>query len=204
MIEVFIQSFILYFVVIDPIGNTPIFLSVTKLQNEKEKTQTAIESVIVATLILIIFSIIGQLILSYLNISFASFRIAGGIILFLISIEMLFDKRVQRKKRSVSNSGEKVSIFPLAIPILAGPAAITSVIVLASDYKNNFFFQLTSLAGLVLVMLITMFIFLILSKSDKFINKEFTNITSRVIAIILAGLSIQYIIDGLLEIFTIM
>jgi len=97
MLEVFIQAFVLYFVVIDPIGNTPIFMSITQSQNEKEKFQTAIEGVIIATIILTTFSIIGQFLLSYLNISLESFRIAGGIILFLISIEMLFNKRQERK-----------------------------------------------------------------------------------------------------------
>ena len=99
MIDVFIQAFVLYFVVIDPIGNTPIFMSITQSQNAKEKYQTAIEaSVIIATIILILFSIIGQFLLTYLNISLESFRIAGGIILFLISIEMLFNKRQERKE----------------------------------------------------------------------------------------------------------
>ena len=91
MLEVFIQAFVLYFVVIDPIGNTPIFMSITQNQSGKEKIQTAIECIIIATTVLISFSIIGQFILSYLNISLESFRIAGGIILFLISLEMLFN-----------------------------------------------------------------------------------------------------------------
>ena len=201
MLEVFIQTFVLYFVVIDPIGNTPIFLSITRSQNGKEKYHTAIESVIIATIILMLFSIIGQFILSYLNISLESFRIAGGIILFLISIEMLFNKRQERKEQIVEKSKEKLSIFPLAIPILAGPAAITSVIVIATQYQGDFLLQSISILGLVAVMLITLLLFLLLAKSDKFLNKNFTNITSRVIAIILAALSIQYIIDGLLVLF---
>ena len=97
MLEVFIQAFVLYFVVIDPIGNTPIFLSITQSLNGKEKYQTAIEGVIISTIILILFSILGQFTLSHLNVSLESFRIAGGIILFLIAIEMLFNKRQERK-----------------------------------------------------------------------------------------------------------
>ncbi len=201
MIEVFIQSFVLYFVVIDPIGNTPIFMSITQSQNEKEKKQTAIEAVIIATIILILFSIIGQFILSYLNVSLESFRIAGGIILFLIAIEMLFNKRQTRKEKIILQTADKLSIFPLAIPILAGPAAITSVIVIATKYKNDLTLQSISLFGLVCVMIMTLLFFLLLAKSDKFISKNIANVTSRVIAIILAALSVQYIIDGLLEVF---
>tara|TARA_B110000438_G_scaffold188973_1_gene180571 strand:- start:973 stop:1584 length:612 start_codon:yes stop_codon:yes gene_type:complete len=203
VLEVFIQAFVLYFVVIDPIGNTPIFMSITQLQNEKEKRQTAIEAVIIATIILILFSIIGQFLLSYLKVSLESFRIAGGIILFLIAIEMLFNKRQERKQQVLEQTKDKLSIFPLAIPILAGPAAITSVIVIAIEYQGNILLQSISLIGLVMVMIMTLIFFLLLTKSDKFLNKNITNIISRVIAIILAALSIQYIIDGILVIFKI-
>ena len=203
MLEVFIQAFVLYFVVIDPIGNTSIFMSITQKQDEKEKYQTAIEAVIIAVVILILFSIIGQFLLSYLNVSLESFRIAGGIILFLIAIEMLFNKRQERKEQILDKTRDKLSIFPLAIPILAGPAAITSVIVIATKYQGDLISQSISLLGLVMVMTITLIFFLLLTKSDKFINKSITNIISRVIAIILAALSIQYIIDGLQVLFKI-
>ena len=201
MLEVFIQAFVLYFVVIDPIGNTSIFMSITQSQNEREKKQTAVEGVIIATIVLILFSFIGQLLLSYLNISLESFRIAGGIILFIIAIEMLFNKRQERKERIINQTNEKISVFPLAIPILAGPAAITSVIVISTNYQKDLILQSITLIGLTSVMILTLLMFLLLAKSDKFINKNITNIISRVIAIILAALSIQYIIDGLLVLF---
>ncbi len=201
MIEVFFQAFVLYFVVIDPIGNTPIFMSITQNQSGKEKIQTAIEGILIATVVLILFSVIGQFILSYLNISLESFRIAGGIILFLIALEMLFNKRQERKEQILDLNKDKISIFPLAIPILAGPAAITSVVVVATKYQADIALQLVSILALVGVMTITLFLFLLLAKSDKFLNKNITNIISRVIGIILAALSIQYIIDGLLILF---
>lgn len=201
MLEVFIQAFVLYFVVIDPIGNTPLFMSITQNQSVKDKIRTAVEGIIVATVVLILFSIIGQFILSYLNISLESFRIAGGIILFLIALEMLFNKRQERKEKILDLNKDKISIFPLAIPILAGPAAITSVIVIATKYQSDFKLHLISILGLIGVMIITLSLFILLAKSDKFINRNITNIISRVIAIILAALSIQYIVDGLLILF---
>ncbi|MDC0968364.1 MarC family protein [Alphaproteobacteria bacterium] len=201
MLELFIQSFVVYFVVVDPLGNGPIFLSLTQSQNTKEKIQTSIEAVSIATIILISFSVIGKFILSYLSISLASFRIAGGLILFIIALEMLFNKRQERKEQIANEVKDKVSIFPLAIPILSGPAAITSIIVIMSDIGDNIVYQLVSIASLVSVMLITLVLFMIISKSGDFINKKIINVFSRVIAIILATLSVQYIIDGLLEIF---
>ena len=201
MLEVFIQAFVLYFVVIDPIGNTPLFMSITQNQSGKDKIRTAVEGIVIATVVLILFSIIGQFILSYLNISLESFRIAGGIILFLIALEMLFNKRQERKEKILDLNKDKISIFPLAIPILAGPAAITSVIVIATKYQSDFKLHLISILGLIGVMIITLSLFILLAKSDKFINRNIANIISRVIAIILAALSIQYIVDGLLILF---
>ncbi|MDC1315878.1 MarC family protein [Alphaproteobacteria bacterium] len=201
MFEIFIQSFVIYFVVVDPLGVAPIFLSLTQSQSKKEKIQTSLEGVLIATIILIAFSLIGNLILTYLNISLPAFRIAGGIILFIISLEMLFNKRQQRKETIVSDANDKVSIFPLAIPILSGPAAITSVIVIVSDIGDNLFNQLINILALVSVMALTLIVFLLISKSGDFINKKIINVFSRVIAIILSGLSVQYIIDGILELF---
>ena len=197
MLEIFIQTFFLYFIVIDPLGTTPLFLIVTQHMEAKDKIKTALSATTIATLILLFFALLGSSLLSYLNISFPAFTIAGGIILFLISIEMLFDKRQQRKENDLDYNSEKVSVFPLAIPLLAGPAGITSVIVSVSDIGNDFTSQVVGMLSLVTVLLITFVIFFIVSKSSKIINKKIISVISRVIAIILAGLSVQYILDGL-------
>jgi multiple antibiotic resistance protein len=135
--------------------------------------------------------------LSYLNISFPAFTIAGGVILFIISMEMLFDKRQQRKENDLDYNSERVSVFPLATPLLAGPAGITSVIVSVSDIGNNFTNQIVGMFSLIIVLFITFIIFFIASKSSRIINKKIISVISRVIAIILAGLSVQYILDGI-------
>ena len=199
MYEIYLQSFVLYFVVIDPFGTTPIFMSLTKHQNAKEKIKSALEGVLTATIILIFFSIVGNFLLSYLNISLGAFKIAGGIILFIISLEMLFDKRQERKEKDIENVSNNIAIFPLAIPLLSGPAAITSVIVIVSQFGDNLTYQLISTISLLCVMLLTFILFFIVSKSQQFINKKVINVFSRVIAIILAGLSVQYIIDGVIS-----
>jgi len=199
MYEIYLQSFVLYFVVIDPFGTTPIFMSLTKHQNAKEKIKSALEGVLTATIILIFFSIVGNFLLSYLNISLGAFKIAGGIILFIISLEMLFDKRQERKEKDIENVSNNIAIFPIAIPLLSGPAAITSVIVIVSQFGDNLTYQLISTISLLCVMILTFILFFIVSKSQQFINKKVINVFSRVIAIVLAGLSIQYIIDGVIS-----
>ena len=197
MLEVFIQTFFLYFIVIDPLGTTPLFLIVTQHMETKNKIKTALSATIIATIILLFFALLGSSLLSYLNISYPAFTIAGGVILFLISIEMLFDKRQQRKEDDLDYNSERVSVFPLATPLIAGPAGITSVIVSVSDIGNNFTNQLVGMLSLVLVLFLTFAIFFIASKSSKLINKKVISVISRVIAIILAGLSVQYILDGI-------
>ena len=159
----------MYFVVIDPIGNSPIFLAITAHLSKRQKIRTAIEGSIVAAAIMLFFALCGAWILHYLAISLSAFKIAGGIILLFVAIDMLSNRRQQRKEqgRDIISPEDNVAIFSLAIPLLAGPAAITSVILIA-----------TSLA-------------------EAYIDTRVTSVFSRITAIILAALSIQYIIDGL-------
>jgi multiple antibiotic resistance protein len=197
MLEIFIQTFFLYFIVIDPLGNTPLFLSLTQNMESKQKIKIALSASIIAAIILLFFALLGSSLLSYLNISYPAFTIGGGIILLMIAIEMLFDKRQQRKEVDIDLNSDNVSVFPLATPIIAGPAAITSVIVSVSDIGVNFTHQTAGMLSLVLVLFLTFIIFFIASKFSGIINKKIISVISRVVAIILVGLSVQYILDGL-------
>jgi multiple antibiotic resistance protein len=197
MTELFLKTFIFYFIVIDPIGSTPLFLVVTEHLDVKEKIKTALHGTFIATLILLFFGLLGNSVLAYLEISFPAFTIAGGIILFIISLEMLFDKRHQRKEEDVNFTSDKLSIFPLATPLLAGPAAITSVIVSVSAMGNNISHQAIGMLALVTATLSTFIILFIAAKSEKIINKKIISVFSRIVAILLAGLSVQYILNGI-------
>ena len=194
--EIFIQTFVLYFIVIDPLAASTLFLIVTQGFKAKDKIKIAFEATLIATLILLFFAFLGNFLLSYLNISLSAFTIAGGIILFLLSLEMLFDKRSQRKEESIKDNSDITSVFPLAIPLLAGPAAITSVMVSVADIGEKFILQVSGVLALILVMALTFVFFFIVSKSSKIINKKVTSVISRVIGILLAGLSVQFILDG--------
>ena len=201
MLEIFLQYFVLYFVVIDPIGTTPLFLVVTKGLNAKDKNKVAFEGVLIATIVLLFFAFFGNYVLKYLSISFPAFTIAGGVILFLIALEMLFDIRSERKKRSINDKRDKISIFPIAIPLLAGPAAITSVILTISQAEGSYSLLIINIICLISVMLVSFVILRVFTKFQKFINEKIINIFSRVIGIILAALSIQYILDGIKSFF---
>lgn len=212
MVESFLTAFIIYFVVIDPIGNAPIFMAVTSHQDRTKKTRTAIEGTIVATVIMLFFALCGSFILKYLNITQPAFKISGGLILFTVALDMLTSKRQERKEKSTtrdhgdqdqpkqtSSDGDNVAIFPLAIPLLAGPAAIMSVMVVSTDMGDTLQSQLIGYAALLAVMLSVGFILSMTAMAERFIDPRATNVFSRITAIILAALSIQYIIDGLTE-----
>jgi multiple antibiotic resistance protein len=201
MLEIFLQYFVLYFVVIDPIGTTPLFLVVTKGLHAKDKNKVAFEGVLIATIVLLFFAFFGNYVLKYLGITFPAFTIAGGVILFLIALEMLFDIRSERKKRSINDKRDKISIFPIAIPLLAGPAAITSVILTISQAEGSYSLLIINIMCLISVMLVSFVILRVFTKFQKFINEKIINIFSRVIGIILAALSIQYILDGIKSFF---
>jgi len=195
MFDIYLSAFALFLVVIDPIGTAPVFLSVTKNNTVTERVQIAFESVFIASAILVTFSLLGNYIFGYLKISYPALGIAGGIILFLVALKMLFED--PSSETASIDSSNRVSIFPLAVPLLAGAASITSVIVIMNELQGDLFNQTLIISALLTVMLITLAVFYILARTGKFINKNITNVISKVMAIILSGLSIQFIINGI-------
>ena len=164
----------------------------------EKKNKVAYEAIGYAFLILVFFLFFGRFVLNHLNIALYSFKIAGGIILFLISIEMLMNKRVKRRQSFMKNEKVFSAIYPLAVPLLAGPASITSVIVLSSVIKyENISSILLQILALFIVLLITLLSFMVTIKYEKFINSKLLQVFSRIIAILLCALSIQFILDGI-------
>lgn len=199
MIESFLTAFVIYFVVIDPVGSAPIFLSVTSHLTKIQKYKVAMEATIIASLIMIFFGMCGTWILHYLQISISAFKIAGGIILLLVALDMLSSKRHDRKRQQLSedDGNDGVAVYPLAIPLLAGPAAITSVMMISGRSNINLEEMLPGYFALILVMFITALIFMLTGFFQEYINYKITSVFSRITAIILAALSIQYLINGL-------
>ena len=201
MIESFLTAVVIYFVVIDPVGSAPIFLSVTSHLTKVQKYKVAIEATIIASLIMIFFGMCGTWILHYLQISISAFKIAGGIILLLVALDMLSSKRHDRKRQQLSedDGNDGVAVYPLAIPLLAGPAAITSVMMISGGSNINLENMLPGYFALILVMFITALIFMLTGFFQEYINYKITSVFSRISAIILAALSIQYLIIGLIS-----
>ena len=202
MIAVFINSFILFFVTIDTIGNIPFFLSLTEDAKIKQRNQIAIRSVVIAFFIMITFAYAGRYLLEAMDVSLDSLKIAGGIILMFLAIDILFEKRKKRREKRVEDaldekSFEEIIVFPIAIPFIAGPSALTTVILLIGNYSTNTEFQIPVILALVAALFVSLILMLGASFIVKFIPKQILHATARVMAFILAALATQFIIDGI-------
>ena len=202
MTATFINSFILFFVTIDTIGNLPFFLSLTEDSKIRERNQIAIKSTIIAFFIMITFAYVGRYLLEAIGVSLDSLKIAGGVILMVLAIDILFEKRKRRREKRVEEvldekSFEDIVVFPIAIPFIAGPSALTTIILLIGNYKNFPEFQIPVILALVAALAIGLILMIGASNIVKFIPKQILHATSRVMAFILAALATQFIIDGI-------
>jgi len=202
MLKTFINSFVLFFITIDTIGNLPFFLSLTEDAKFKKRTQIAIKSTIIAFFILITFAYIGRYLLEAIGVSLDSLKIAGGIILMFIAIDILFEKRKIRREKKVEEaldekSYDEITIFPIAIPFIAGPSTLTTIILLIGNYANFPEFQISVIAALIIALIVSLILMIGGSYIVKFLPKQFLHITARVMAFILAALATQFIIDGI-------
>ena len=202
MTAVFINSFILFFVTIDTIGNIPFFLSLTEDAKTKKRNQIAIRSVVIAFFIMITFAYAGRYLLEAIDVSLDSLKIAGGIILMFLAIDILFEKRKKRREKRVEEAldeqnYDEIIVFPIAIPFIAGPSALTTVILLIGNYSVNTEFQIPVILALVAALFVSLILMLGASFIVKFIPKQILHATARVMAFILAALATQFIIDGI-------
>lgn len=201
MIELFISAFVTLFVVIDPPGCAPIYASMTTGANAHQRRSMAIRAVVVAGGILLVFALFGEVLLSALHIELNSFRIAGGIMLFLIALDMVFEKRTERREQRAQKvmetpEIEDVSIFPMAMPMIAGPGSIASVMLLVSQ-NSGLDRALTILAALLAVLLLTLVALLTAGPLMKLLGAKAEAVITRLLGVLLAALAAQFVIDGL-------
>ena len=202
MTAVFINSFILFFVTIDTIGNIPFFLSLTEDAKIKQRNQIALKSIVIAFFIMITFAYAGRYLLEVIDVSLDSLKIAGGIILMFLAIDILFEKRKKRREKRVEEaldeqSFDEIIVFPIAIPFIAGPSALTTVILLIGNYSINTEFQIPVILALVAALVVSLILMIGANFIVKFIPKQILHATARVMAFILAALATQFIIDGI-------
>ncbi|APX11344.1 MarC family protein [Tateyamaria omphalii] len=192
-----ITAFVTMFVVIDPIGLAPLFVALTQGVPERQRRAIALRACAIGMMILIVFALFGEAVLGFIGISMPAFRVAGGVLLFLTALDMLFERRTKRREdRSEDTDQDDPSVFPLAIPLIAGPGAIASVILLTG--------QKPGVEGLALVLAITalvlgvcLILFLASSLLERALGKTGITVVTRLLGMLLAALSVQFVLDGL-------
>lgn len=195
-----ITAFVTLLVVIDPIAIAPLFLAMTPNMSSAEREKIARRAVLVAGLILIVFALAGEAVLDFIGISLPAFRVAGGILLFLTALDMLFERRTKRREDTyeADPDHEDPSVFPLAIPLIAGPGAIASVILLIGRKPGGE--GLVIILGMTAIILLIMYIMLRLSsRLERAMGKVAINVFTRIFGMLLAALSVQFVLDGLAE-----
>jgi multiple antibiotic resistance protein len=199
MLEILIGAFVTLFVVIDPIGLGPIFIGLTGGMSEADKRKVGTEASLVAFGVLAGSALVGGWLLTKLGISLAAFRIAGGLLLFAIAFEMVFDRRQKRKAEDAAALERPTGIaaFPLGIPLMAGPGAITAILLLAGR-MNGDILGLTLLIGVVALMIFSAWlVFRAASPLERLLGASGQAVFARLLGVLLAALAVQYVADGI-------
>ncbi|MGH8161928.1 MAG: MarC family protein [Gammaproteobacteria bacterium] len=200
-----INALIVMFVVIDPPGTAAIFVALTRGGDAHYRRQMAIKAVLLSTGILFVFTFIGSKLLHALSISLPAFKIAGGILLFLIAIDMIFARQSGLRSTTVREQEEArfkddISVFPLAFPLIAGPGALTTVILLAGNAEGHIWAFASVFAILAIVLSVTLLALLASGLIMRVLGVTGANVLGRLLGIVLAAMAAQFVIDGILAV----
>ncbi|AUC09680.1 MULTISPECIES: MarC family protein [Agrobacterium] len=199
--ETLINALTTLLVTLDPPGLAPVFLALTAGMTRDQRSQVALRGSIIAFGILAVFALFGLAILSLLGISLGAFRIAGGLLLFWIAFEMIFEKRQERKEKTSEIAITKdhlhnLAVFPLALPLIAGPGAISATVLLAGSMKTT-----VEMVVLILILAFAMALvyaaLIVSERMDRFLGNTGRAILTRLLGVLLAALSVQFVVDGI-------
>ncbi len=201
MIELFSSAFLTLLVIIDPPGCAPIFASLTGQASAADRRRMAIRSCVIAWCILVFFALFGQWLLGHMGISLSAFRLAGGIMLFMIALDMVFERRTERREERVEEikgtpEAEDVSVFPMAIPMIAGPGSIASIMLLNAR-ADGIDELLIVMGAMTAVIVLTLIALLAAGPLMRFVGAKVEAMITRILGVILAALATQFVLDGL-------
>jgi multiple antibiotic resistance protein len=204
MFEFAATVFITFLVIIDPVGTVPLFAALTQHQSKELRRRTATRSIPVAAITLLVIALVGQIVLGFLGIGLPAFRIAGGLLLLLLSIDMVFARQSGIRSTTAAETEEAedstdVAVFPLAVPLIAGPGAMTSIILLMGQTRGDFILQAIVVALMLSVLGLCLVAFLFAVRVIERLGVTGINVVGRVFGLVLAALAVQYIIDGVAD-----
>lgn len=193
----FLTAFVTLFVVVDPIGLAPLFIALTQGMDGRARRRVGLRALIVAAVLLTLFGLFGENLLRGIGISLPAFRIAGGVLLFLTALDMLFERRTQRREgQSAEPHAHDPSVFPLATPLIAGPGALATMILLAGSGSGGVHLLAVHLV-MALVLGCVFALFLLATPLERALGRTGTMVVTRLLGMLLAALAVQFILDGL-------
>ncbi|MGB0660730.1 MAG: MarC family protein [Mangrovicoccus sp.] len=198
-LDTIINAFATLFVVIDPIGLTPIFLALTAGMDPAHRRSIALRGCAIAAVLLALFGFVGFQLLDSLGISMAAFRIAGGLLLFLIAIEMLFERRTKRREENNQNPPDDPSVFPLALPMIAGPGALATMVLLTTGEDKTLGEVMIVQLVMLCVMALVLALFSLANPIERLLGRTGTLVVTRLLGMLLAALAVQFVVDGLVS-----
>ncbi len=204
MLDTAIIATATFFATIGPIDVVAVFVVLTATETAKYRRVMAIRCILIATAILLVFALFGEALLSSLDISIAALRTAGGILLLLIAIEMVFARSsgattTTYEEEKEAETKQDISVFPLATPLIAGPGAMGAAILLMANTQGDILLQIMVIASLLLVLFVTLIALLLAGKIQKFLGITGVQVISRVLGVLLSVLAVQFIFDGIKE-----
>lgn len=192
----FVATFIFFFAVIDPVGTVPVFIAVTRHHDEATRRKVAISAILISAVILLFFVVAGELILVALDIPLPAFQIAGGIVLFLFALSMIFGESKPEQEVKLAASGRETAIFPLAIPSIAGPGAMLGAVVLTENARFNLWEQAQTVLTMFAVLFVVFLLMLGASAVHRYIGNSGASAISRVMGLILASVATTNALSG--------
>jgi multiple antibiotic resistance protein len=202
MIDTIFHAFVTLLVIVDPIAVAAIFISLTIDMDEGQRQRLARRGTLIATIVMLVFAFVGDFLFRALGISISAFSIAGGALLFLLAIDMVLVRRTGLRSTTISEDREAggkedISVFPLAIPLIAGPGALTSILLLMERTRHDPIQQAAVLGVLLVVMAANFGVLLYANQVTRVLGVTGVNVVGRVLGIILAALAVQFILNGI-------
>jgi multiple antibiotic resistance protein len=192
----YVTAFVTLFVIVDPVGLAPLFVALTQGMTPEHRRAVAIRATLIGAGLLTLFGLLGEALLNVVGISMPAFRIAGGILLFLTALDMLFERRKKRREDQASHADDP-SVFPLATPLIAGPGALATMILLTGQAPGDWGWIAAIHGVMAAVMALTFLFFLAAGLIERALGPTGINVVTRLLGMLLAALSVQFVLDGL-------
>jgi len=197
-VHFYLTAFVTLFVIVDPIALVPMFIALTRGMDEGHRRTLAFRACCIAAVLLALFGVVGNKILAVIGITMPAFRISGGLLLFITALDMLFERRTQRREGQQAEPNHDPSVFPLATPLIAGPGALTTMILLVNNTPAS---GLAHTAAIMLVMALVLVATFILFQAagliERMLGRTGIIVVTRLLGMLLAALSVQFVLDGI-------